>query len=586
MKDFFKYLLATITGLFVFSIIGTLIFIGIIAGIASMGNKEVVVKSSSILQLKLQGEIVERKADNPFEDINFGGNDQMKIFGLNDILSNIKKAKTDPDIKGIFLNPGVFNAGISTLKEIKEALEDFKESGKFVIAYAGNYSQAGYYLATSAHKVYLNPQGMLDLRGLSANYMFFKKALDKLGIETNIFKVGKYKSAIEPFINDKMSDPSKEQSTALINSLWKSMKSDLASDRGIDENVITNFVDKGLMFSNQELTVTSGLIDDLKYVDQIITELNDSCGKDADAKPNFISFKKYSKSNVKSDGKFSRNKIAMIYAVGGIDDGSNDGINSAKLSETIRKARNDSSIKAIVLRINSPGGSAFGSEQIWREIELAKEGKPIIVSMGDVAASGGYYIACSAHSIVARPTTITGSIGIFGMIPNFKGLTDKIGLSFDGVKTNEYADLLSVVRPMSVSEKNMLQMWVERGYKTFTTRCADGRNTTPEAINEVAQGRVWSGSDAKEVGLIDKFGGINTAIELAAEMAGIEEYRIVELPKEKEFFEKLMEDLSAKVQTTALKMQLGEHYELYNTLNKYRGLSGLQARMPFEVEIQ
>ncbi|MFB6320417.1 signal peptide peptidase SppA [Saccharicrinis sp. FJH54] len=586
MKDFFKYVLATFTALFLFSVIGFFISVLVIGGIAAMGEKEVQVKPNSVLNLKVQGQIVERKADNPLEDLLFSNQDEIRMMGLNEIRSSIYKAKFDPNIKGIYLNPGLFSCGISTVEEIKDYIEDFKTTGKFVIAYSGNYSQLGYYLAASADKVYMNPQGMLEIRGLSANYTFFKKAMDKLGIEANIFKVGKYKSAIEPFINDQMSQYSKEQSEVLINSLWGTYKDRLAKDRNITDKVLEDFAQQGLMLSNQEVAVTAGLIDDLKYADQILAELNDSCDRKESAEPNFISLQKYTKANVKTDRKYSRNKIAFIYASGGIDDGSNDGIKSGELAASIRDARTDTTVKAIVLRVNSPGGSAYGSEQIWRELELAKEGKPLIVSMGDVAASGGYYISCNAHTIMARPSTITGSIGIFGMIPNFKGLTDKIGVTFDGVKTNEYADLMSVVRPMTQSEKNMLQAWVERGYNTFLTRCADGRNKTPEEINEIGQGRVWSGEDAKKIDLIDKFGGIDDAIALAAEMAGLKEYRLMELPEQKDFFQQLIDDLSAEVKTSMLEMRMGENYEIYKKLIHYKGLSGLQARMPYELNIQ
>ncbi len=586
MKDFFKYLLATLTGLIAFSVISVFVFIGIIGTIASMADKEVTVKSNSVLHLKIQGDIVERKSNSPFEDFVFPGqDDQIRVMGLNEILSCIDKASRDESIKGILINPAYFNAGTSTIDEIRDAIFKFKESGKFVVAYAGNYTQKGYYLASAADKVYMNPQGILDIRGLAAEYTFFKKGLDKLGIDVTIFKVGTYKSAIEPFMTDKMSDPSREQTTELINDLWNEIKANIAVARGIEPTVVEQFANDGMAFANQELGVTAKLLDDLKYTDQVIAEINTLCERDEDAKPNLVQVKKYAKVQVKKDKAFTSKKIALVYAQGGIDDGSSDGINSAKLSESIREARQDSTVKAIVLRVNSPGGSAFGSEQIWREVELAKEGKPVIISMGDVAASGGYYIACAGHTIMARPTTITGSIGIFGMIPNFKGVTDKLGITFDGVKTNEYADLMSVVRPMNDTEKRLMQAWVERGYATFTQRCADGRNTTTEAIDKVGQGRVWSGLDAKEVGLVDKFGGINDAIALAAEMAGLENYRLVEYPKEKEFFQQLMEDLQARVQTSVLKMQLGEKYELYRMATKYHGLSGLQARMPFGIDI-
>lgn len=586
MKDFFKYLLATLVGLFLFSILSVFLTIGLFAGIAAMGDKEVVVKDNTVFHLKLQGDIVEKRTPSPFEDFTLPGEEEVvREMGLNRILACIKKAKTDDKISGILLNPGMFRAGFSSLQEIRAALEDFKATDKFLISYASNYTQAGYYLATVADTVYLNPLGITEVRGLSGEYTFFKKAMDKWGIKANIVKVGRYKSAIEPFSLDEMSDRSREQTEVIIGSLWSHYKTTVAESRNVQPALIEKYASEGLSFGDNQFLVKTGLIDDLLYTDQVSEKLNILCDKSLDETPELISVKNYNKVPATGKKGYVKEKIAVIYAVGGIDDGSSNGINSRKLAESIRKARKDESVKAIVLRVNSPGGSAFGSEQVWREVMLAREGKPFIASMGDVAASGGYYIACAAHTIIAQPTTITGSIGIFGMFPDFEGLTDKIGISFDRVKTHEYSDMPNVFREMSGDEHRILQRYVERGYDVFLDRCAEGRHTTKEKINELGEGRVWVGADAKEKGLIDKLGGINDAIALAAEMAGLENYRIKEFPKDKEFIQMLLENLQTSVNTQFMKARLGEQYELYERFVRFKGLSGIQARAPYELNI-
>lgn len=588
MKDFFKYLLATITGLILFSFIAFLLMFAIIAGMASMGEQEVIVKENTVLHLKLQGNIVDKKQPNPFDDLNFLGNDDMvREMGMNQILSCINKAAVDDDISGILLNPGMFSTGMSTLKEIREALERYKESGKFLIAYASNYTQGGYYVASVADTVLLNPLGILEIRGLTGQYTFFKKAMDKLGIKANIVKVGTYKSAIEPFTREEMSPKSREQTEVLIQGLWAHFKAVVSEGRQINPELIEKYAEEGMTFGDNQFLLRSGLIDALMYDDEVTSKLNVLSGKDADAKENLISVRKYYKApEPKRDKKeFTRDKIAVIFAQGGIDDGSNNGIKSRKLSETIRKARKDKNIKAIVLRVNSPGGSAFGSEQVWREVVLAREEKPFIASMGNVAASGGYYIACAAHTIMAQPTTITGSIGIFGMFPDFEGLTNKLGISFDYVKTHDYADMPNVMREMSGDEHRLLQRYVARGYDTFLERCAEGRHTTKEKIDVVAQGRVWTGADAKEKGLVDKLGGLHDAVELAAEMAGLENYRIKEMPKEKELLELILEDFQNSVSQGWMRFKLGGQYDLYEQFVRYQGLSGIQARAPYELKV-
>ncbi len=587
MKNFFSSMLGSLVALFIYSFLS--IFLGIIfiviasAGASKSQTSEV--KSNTILELRLQGEIVERLSDDDEMLANFsfpGQDDRINTQALNNILKAIDNAATDDNIKGIYLCADMFSAGFTTSKEIRDALLEFKESGKFIVAYADNYSQKGYYIASAADKVYLNPMGMLDLHGLASQTMYVKNTLEKVGVEMVVVKHGKYKSAVEPFMTDKMSDASREQTTVLLDDLWRLYCEEVGASRGLSHEMINAYADKMMGLQKTELTVNYKLVDGLKYYDEMLEELKVLSGRE-DKKTRRILTTKYAKSIVKKDKP--ENKIAIIYAVGAIDGGGNEGINSKKLSADIRKAREDDDIKAIVLRVNSPGGSAYGSEQIWREVMLAKEGKPLIVSMGDVAASGGYYIACAAHSIVAQPSTITGSIGIFGAFPNISKLDEKLGLTFDGVQTNKMADFLNPNRPVTAEEKQMLQAYIERGYDSFIGRCADGRMMSKDEIDKIGQGRVWTGEDAKEIGLVDKLGSLDDAIALAAEMSGLEEYDVQELPIPKSFFETLIENLNGQVKTTLMKVRYGEAYRLYEYAERIKGMQGVQARMAFDLEI-
>ncbi len=589
MKNFFTSLLGSLTALFIYSFLSVFIVIAIIAGVsasATQGTKTEV-KTNSILELRLEGQITERLTDENELLANFtlpGQEDIIKVQGLNNILTSIKAAATDPNIKGIYIRSNMFAAGFSTLKEIRDALIEFKTSGKFIVAYADNYSQKGYYIASVADKVYINPIGMLDIHGLSSQTMFLKKTLEKVGVEMTIIKHGKYKSAVEPFLGDKMSEESKEQTTILLNDFWNIYCNEINASRNVSKEMLDRYANQMGGLQNTQIAINYKLIDKTMYYDEMSDELKRLSGRE-DKKIRSLSTAKYASQVVTKTE--TQDEIAIIYASGAIDGGSssNEGINSKKLVETIRKAREDDDIKAIVLRINSPGGSAYGSEQIWREVTLAREGKPFIVSMGDVAASGGYYIACAAHSIVAQPNTITGSIGIFGMFPNISQLDQKLGLTFDGVKTNLLADFLNPNRPVTTAEKRILQNYIENGYDNFITRCADGRHTTKEAIDKIGQGRVWSGEDAKDLGLVDKLGNINDAITLAAEMAGLEDYNLQELPKAKPLIESLMESLNAQVKTSMMKVRYGEAYKVFEYATRIKGMQGIQARMPYEIEI-
>lgn len=585
MKDFFKYLLATVLGGLIVAFLFFFIAIGIVAGIASMGDAEVKIKENTLLLLKLEGAVVERASNDPFEDVMSNISGTPATEGLNQILANIEKAKRDSNIKGILLEAGMLSAGYATIEEIRNALIDFKESGKFIYSFAPIYTQKAYYLASVADKVYLTPGGMLEFKGINSEQVYFKGALNKLGIEMQVFKHGKYKSAVEPFINDKMSDAAREQTQVYIGSIWNHLLKKVAEARSVDQKQLDAFANEMPMFRNQQLLIDNGLIDGLKYKDEVIDELKEKLTIKQSDDINAVTNKKYAKVYVeKAEKGIAKDKIAVIYAEGEID-GTSKGIDSEKLSKTIREARRDSSIKAIVLRINSPGGSALGSEIIWREVKLAKETKPLIVSMGDLAASGGYYIACAADTIIAHPTTLTGSIGIFGMIPNTKGLTDKLGITFDGAKTNKFADMPALNRPFNSDEKEIMQAYIEMGYDLFIGRCADGRNTSKAAIDSVGQGRVWTGENATSLKLVDELGGIKRAIEVAKNRAGLTKYRIVELPAQEDPFAMLMKDLSGDARAYLESAFLGEDAKYLQTLRNLRSAYPIQTRMPFDLNV-
>nr|WP_321406142.1 signal peptide peptidase SppA [uncultured Carboxylicivirga sp.] len=587
MVKFFKYLLATFAGGLVAAIFLVLIFIGILSAIASSADKEAKIEENTLLILNLEGPISDRVVENPFEDAlaEISGNPAAE--GLNRILANIEKAKRDENISGIVLETGLLSAGYETIEEIREALIDFKLTGKFVYSFAPIYTQKGYYLASVCDKLYLNPGGMVELNGLYAERTFFKGTLDKIGVEMQIVKHGKFKSAVEPFMLEEMSEPARLQTEVYLNSMWNHLKEKIAVARGLDVTLVDDIANQMPMLRDPQLLLDNKLIDGLKYKDEFLDELKELTETEPKDDLKAVNSSKYAKVYVEKETKgFIRDKIAVIYAQGGIDDGSGSGIISEELSKTIRQARRDSSVKAIVLRVNSPGGSALGSEIIWREVELAGEVKPLIVSMGDVAASGGYYISCAADKIVAGPTTLTGSIGIFGMIPNVEGLTEKIGLTFDGVKTNEFSDMPSLTRPFRKEEKEIMQAYIEHGYDVFIGRCADGRSTTKEAIDEIGQGRVWSGANAKEINLIDEFGGLNKAIELAKEAAGLENYRIQELPEIEDPVQAFLKGISGEAKMFIGKSIMGDEFKHLQTLESLKNGAQIQARLPYDISIR
>lgn len=587
MRKFLKYLLAVVVGSLVSFF---LLFIGLllmVSVITSSGSDEVKVKDNSILVLDINGPLSERGSDNPMDQVISQITGQPIPAGLNQILTSIKKAKKDDRIRGIYMESGLVMAGFASIEEIRNELINFKESGKFIYSFAPIYTQKAYYLASVADKVYLTPTGMLDFQGLSSSHTFYKGTLDKLGIEMQVFKHGEFKSAVEPFILEKMSAPARLQTETYLGSIWNNTLLNISKSRDLTMEQLNVVAEKLPAFMSDQDLLSSGLIDGLKYKDEVIDELKLLTGTKQKDDVNAVTANKYHKVYIPGDKKgLEKNKIAIIYAEGEIDGSASGGIQSKDLSRTIREARRDSSIKAVVLRINSPGGSGLGSEIIWREVQLTQKVKPVVVSMGDLAASGGYYIACAADSIVAQPNTLTGSIGVFGLVPNVKGAMAKIGVTTDVVKTNTFADMPALDRPFTQDEKVIMQNYVERFYGVFLQRCADGRKTSTEAIDKVGEGRVWSGENAISLNLVDKLGGIEDAINIAKNMADLDSYRIVELPEQLPFAEQLMKDLTENASMRIGKLLLGEEYLLAKKISELKTAYPIQARIPYDINIQ
>ncbi|MDB5135807.1 MAG: sppA [Mucilaginibacter sp.] len=587
MKQFFKFVFATMVGIILISIILIVIIVGIV--VAASGDKHVEIDSNSVLRIAFNNNIPERTPNNPLSGLSFLGIDGDKSIGLNDILANIKRAKTDSNIKGIFLDESYMLSGQATTEEIRNALIDFKKSGKFIIAYSEVYTQGFYYLASVADKVYINPKGIFQFKGFSSQITFLKGALDKLGIEVQVIKVGTYKSAVEPFILTKMSDANRMQVNSYMGSLYDYFLTGIGNSRKISKDSLFNLANNyTIQFPEDALKYK--LVDGLKYKDEVLDELKQRTDVEAKSDLHSVDLGDYTNNDSKSDDKKDKkNQIAVVYASGEIGGGEGDdnSIGSEKISEALRKVRLNDNVKAVVLRINSPGGSSLASDVIWREVMLTKKVKPIIVSMGDVAASGGYYIACAADSIVAEPNTITGSIGIFAIIPNLQKLfNDKLGITFDGVKTGKYADLGDVSKPLSPEEKAILQNSVNRGYDDFTKAVAAGRHKTQAYINSIGQGRVWTGTQAVKIGLVDRLGNINDAIHIAAKKANIKNYKIEAYPAQKSFFDKFGSGMSAEMKMHFVKSELGENYRYYDQIkNVTQMMRTPQARMPYDIVI-
>jgi len=593
MRQFFKFVLASMVGFIISGAILLIIFILLVAGLIAAGSdKTVEVEPNSILQISLNHPIPERTPNNPLAGLSFLGIEGEKTVGLNDILADIKKAKNDPDIKGIFLDESYVTAGEATIEEIRNALIDFKTSGKFIVAYSEIYTQAFYYLASVADKVYVNPKGIFLFHGFNSEVTFLKGALDKLGIEAQIIKVGTYKSAVEPFFLTKMSPANRLQVNSYLGSLYDHFLTGISASRHIGKDSLFNYANE-LKIRFPEDALKYKLVDGLKYKDQVLTELKEDVGIGGKDDLKSVTLADYTTNTPKKETgdkkKAPANTIAVVYASGEINggDGDENSIGSEKISKALRQVRLDDKVKAVVLRVNSPGGSSLASDVIWREVMLTKKVKPIIVSMGDYAASGGYYISCAADSIIAQPNTITGSIGIFAILPNMqKFFNNKLGITFDGVKTGKYADLGNISRPLTPEERAILQDQVNHGYDDFTKAVANGRHKTQAYINSIGQGRVWTGSQAIKLGLVDRLGNINDAIKSAAKKAGVKNYNLVSYPEQKSLLGNLGFGVNAQIKDYFIKSELGDNFRYYQQL---KGVTEMmrtpQARLPYSIVI-
>ena len=588
-------MLAVVVGVIIVHILYGVIFLLICLSAAGSSSSDVTVKDNSVLKISLTADMPDKVTDGMSFD--YMSMTPVKQIGLNDALKSIEKAKTDDRIKGIYLDMDGASAGTATIEELRNKLIEFKESGKFIISYATAYSQFGYYLASVADEVYVNPQGGMSWQGMCSQIMFYKNVLEKLGVEMQVFRHGQFKSAVEPYICDKMSPANRKQYSVLLNSIWGKVCRGISEARGISVEDLNMYADS-LSLRKAQDAVTLKFADAVKYYDEVIDELKAKSGFDGKDKDMFIDLEKYAKASVPNvkENK-SKNEVAVLFAEGEIVDG-NGGkgqMGGDKIAEELRKIRENNDVKAVVLRVNSPGGSGLASEVMWREIQKVKQaGKPVVVSMGNLAASGGYYISCSADYIYAQPTTLTGSIGVFGMFPNLQGLvTDKIGLTIDTVCTNAHADFGSTMRPVTEMEYNYVQQSIEDFYDTFLTRVFDGRKgkgaeghvlSEKALVDSIGQGRVWAGADAIEIGLVDELGSLNDAVKKAVELANIPDYKIVEYPAKKEWFEELAEqfDISARI----MKSELGENYIYYQNAKRIAETSGIQARMEHDIVIK
>lgn len=592
MKDFLKYTLATVTGLVLTGVVFFIFGIVALLGMTFSEPAATQVTPHSVMMLQLKGSLTERSQEDPLA---FLLGDTYQGYGLNDVLAAIRKAKEHPDIEGIYIQAGYLNAGFASLEEIRNALLDFKESGKSIVTYADTYTQGLYYLSSVADKVLLNPKGMIEWKGLAASPVFYKELLEKVGVEMQVFKVGTYKSAVEPYIATEMSDANREQVSMYIHSIWQHMVKQVAEARQQTPQRLNEAADEMLMFQPAEKCLTYGLADALVYKDEVEDLLKQQCGLNEDDEVNYLSLEAMKHLQNAQPKDKSGQIVAVYYASGQIVDyavetpltaGNEPMIVANKVIADLKKLQKNDDVKAVVLRINSPGGSAYASEQIWHAVSQLKREKPVIVSMGDYAASGGYYMACNADTIVAQPTTLTGSIGIYGMFPNTQKLTEKLGVHFDGVKTNRYADFGSFGRGLNEGEKGLMQRYVNEGYDLFLTRCANGRLMTKEAVDKVAQGRVWTGADALERGLVDVLGGLDTAIGIAARKAQVESYTLQAFPKQSGFLEALLEmNPTVYLQRMYLGGQAAELYSTLQQINHWDCYDPIQAIVPYDLSI-
>ena len=591
MKSFIKYTMATVVGIFLTMTLFTIISIISLAGMMATEGMSAPIKEKSILRLDLSGTLAERSESNPFAALM---GEENTALSLEDALLALDKAAKNENIIGVYLEGGSMGANPGMAQELRQALVEFKESGKWVVAYGDSYGKTAYYLSSVADSVLLNPEGNVDFGGMASQIMFYKDVMEKIGVKMQVFKVGTYKSAVEPFICTEMSPANREQVTSYLFSIWTNMLKDVAASRNMEMGKLNSLADSLTMISEASVALNGGLVDKLCYMDEVKAILRDKSGlEDEDDDLVFASVADVAKSETL--GEKVDEQVAVYYAYGEIVQSQGTGLGISqehqivgeKMIKDLQDLREDDDVKAVVIRVNSPGGSAFASEQIWREVCLLKEKKPVVVSMGGMAASGGYYISCAANRIFAEPTTLTGSIGIFGMIPDMSELmTEKIGLKFDVVKTNEMSDIGTMARPFNEAESAQMQKMINRGYDLFTKRVADGRGMAQDSVKLIAEGRVWTGEQGLNIGLVDELGNLDDAVAHAAELAKVEKFRAVGYPAPDNPFEQLLNQTKGGYLDSELRELLGEGYAVYSLVRNVKDADRIQARMPFEMNIQ
>ena len=588
MKQFFKMMFASVLGVIVG--VTVLVVVGVMMGVGlltmSTSSSTYVPQKQTILKLSLSGALKDHATENPLAS--FMGDD-LQVLSLSDVLDAIQVAKENPHVAGIYLKAGYFSAGGASLLEIRRALIDFKQSGKFIVAYADNYTQGTYFVCATADKVFLNPQGALGIQGLALETTFYKGLLKKAGVEMQVFKVGTYKGAVEPYLLDHLSDANREQMTAYLSSTWNVLRAGIAESRNLQPAVIDRFANEGLSFADAEEAVKMGFVDELRYAPEVETYLKEKVGM-SDEKLRLATCQQIA--SLKPAPSNAKQRIAVMYAEGEImPEAADQQYNMAsliteKMARELIKLKEDKEVKAVVIRVNSPGGSAYVSDQIWKQVKALKEEKPVVVSMGNVAASGGYYISCAANQIVAEPNTLTGSIGVFGMFPNMTGLFEKLDVTSDVVKTHTFSDMGNIARPMTEAEKALVQGAIERNYRTFLARCAEGRGMSVEAIDAIGQGRVWTGEQALANGLVDRLGDLDTAIQVAADLADLSEYSIQSVSSSKHWWDKLLEEPLSGMRISLMQWLLGDDYAQIQLLRQVRDAQGIWARLPFDWSVQ
>ena len=588
MKQFFKMMFASVLGVIVG--VTVLVVVGVMMGVGlltmSTSSSTYVPQKQTILKLSLSGALKDHATENPLAS--FMGDD-LQVLSLSDVLDAIQVAKENPHVAGIYLKAGYFSAGGASLLEIRRALIDFKQSGKFIVAYADNYTQGTYFVCATADKVFLNPQGALGIQGLALETTFYKGLLKKAGVEMQVFKVGTYKGAVEPYLLDHLSDANREQMTAYLSSTWNVLRAGIAESRNLQPAVIDRFANEGLSFADAEEAVKMGFVDELRYAPEVETYLKEKVGM-SDEKLRLATCQQIA--SLKPAPSNAKQRIAVMYAEGEImPEAADQQYNMAsliteKMARELIKLKEDKEVKAVVIRVNSPGGSAYVSDQIWKQVKALKEEKPVVVSMGNVAASGGYYISCAANQIVAEPNTLTGSIGVFGMFPNMTGLFEKLDVTSDVVKTHTFSDMGNIARPMTADEKVLVQGAIERNYRTFLARCAEGRGMSVEAIDAIGQGRVWTGEQALANGLVDRLGDLDTDIQVAADLADLSEYSIQSVSSSKHWWDKLLEEPLSGMRISLMQWLLGDDYAQIQLLRQVRDAQGIWARLPFDWNLQ